>query len=302
MKYKYLLSLFILLFFSQVSFAQKTYTYYLDGLFKIVNKKKAVFICKGERIDTSFVVNCYHIRGNDLLATASFKDSLLGNLHGKFTNYYYAGGNVQTSGNYINGVKQGTWQRWDDEKQKTDSCVYRNNELIVFSHYTYSYKTGRIVLLAYQLSNIERKTHYQMDMDSSGAVASEVWYSGDTGIVKSTINGAAVIDTIYYIKDVNAEFAGGNAAWAKFLERNLGGYNPMDDGAPAGKYQVLLRFVVDDDGRVSNVMAETNYGYRMEENAIKALMRSPAWVPAQYNGQAIKTFRRQPLTFLVEEF
>jgi len=302
MKHQYFLCLLILSFFSQVLFAQKIFTYYLDGSFKIVSKKNAVYIGKGQRIDTSFVVNCYHIRGNELLATASFRDSLLNNLHGKFTNYYYSGGNVQTSGNYINGLKQGTWQTWDDEKQKTDSCVYSNNQLIAFSHYTYSYKTGRIVLLAYQLSNIDRKTHYQMDMDSSGAVASEVWYSGDTGIVKSTINGAAVIDTIYYIKNVNPEFAGGNPAWAKFLERNLGGYNPMDDGAPTGKYQVVLRFVVSIDGKVSNVLAETNYGYRIEENAIKILMRSPAWVPAQYSGRTIKTFRRQPVTFFVEEF
>ena len=98
-----------------------------------------------------------------------------------------------------------------------------------------------------------------------------------------------------------AEFPGGNAAWARYLEKALGGFNPADNGAGPGKYQVIVKFIVSKDGSISDVHAETNYGSGMEEQAVKCIKNGPKWKPALQNGRNVNAYRSQPVTFIVEE-
>jgi protein TonB len=51
------------------------------------------------------------------------------------------------------------------------------------------------------------------------------------------------------------------AAWQKFLERNLNASVPVDNGAPPGKYPVVLSFIVDKTGAFSDIKAENDPGY-----------------------------------------
>lgn len=101
--------------------------------------------------------------------------------------------------------------------------------------------------------------------------------------------------------EIEAKFPGGDAAWKKYLERNLSNFNPADNGAPAGTYTVYVQFVVDKDGNISDVRALTNYGYGMEDQAVKVIKRGPSWEPAIQNGRKVKAYRKQPITFVVQE-
>jgi len=106
---------------------------------------------------------------------------------------------------------------------------------------------------------------------------------------------------IFTTVEKEAEFPGGNAAWARYVQKNLDGFNPADNGAAPGKYSVIVRFVVSKDGSISDVQAETNFGYGMEEQAIKCIKKGPNWKPALQNGNNVNAYRRQPVTFIVEE-
>ncbi|MBS1741743.1 MAG: energy transducer TonB [Bacteroidetes bacterium] len=97
-----------------------------------------------------------------------------------------------------------------------------------------------------------------------------------------------------------ADFPGGEAAWRRFLERNLDSQTPVDNGAPEGTYTVIVKFIVSKDGSISNVEAETKHGYGMEEEAVKAIKKGPKWTPALQNGRNVNAYRRQPITFLVQ--
>ena len=108
-------------------------------------------------------------------------------------------------------------------------------------------------------------------------------------------------DKIFTKVENEAEFPGGNAAWARYVQKSLDGFNPADNGAPAGKYQVIVRFVVSKDGSISDVQSETTFGYGMEEQAIKCIKKGPNWKPALQNGRNVNAYRRQPVTFIVEE-
>src|SRR5215831_11776721 len=101
--------------------------------------------------------------------------------------------------------------------------------------------------------------------------------------------------------EIEASFPGGDAAWKKFLERNLRADVATENGAPAGQYTVWVQFVVDKEGNVSDVKALTSHGYGMEDEAVRVIKKGPQWKPAIQNGRNVKAYRRQPITFQIEE-
>ncbi len=101
--------------------------------------------------------------------------------------------------------------------------------------------------------------------------------------------------------EVEAAFPGGDAAWARYLKNNLDANTPIDNGAPEGTYQVIVRFIVSKDGSISDVVAETKHGFGMESEAVKIIKKGPNWKAALQNGRNVNAYRRQPITFVVSE-
>ncbi|CAN5282261.1 energy transducer TonB [soil metagenome] len=108
-------------------------------------------------------------------------------------------------------------------------------------------------------------------------------------------------DKIFTKVENEAAFPGGEAAWRRYLEKNLNASTPVDNGAPEGTYQVIVRFIVSKDGSISDVQAESKHGYGMEDEAVKIIKRGPKWTPALQNGRNVNAYRRQPITFVVQE-
>lgn len=105
------------------------------------------------------------------------------------------------------------------------------------------------------------------------------------------------IDTV----EVEAQFPGGESGWIKFLEQNLNPNVPVNNGAPAGSYTVWVQFIVDTEGNLSNLKALTHHGYGMEPEVLRILRKSPKWLPAMQNNRSVKAYRKQPITFVVQE-
>jgi periplasmic protein TonB len=100
--------------------------------------------------------------------------------------------------------------------------------------------------------------------------------------------------------EVEAEFPGGASEWKKYLQKNLNPNVPTDNRARRGKYMVVVRFIVAKDGSISEVVAETNHGYGMEKEVVRVIKMGPKWTPAMQNGNIVKAYRRQPVTFMIE--
>jgi len=123
-----------------------------------------------------------------------------------------------------------------------------------------------------------------------------------------TINTGAPKELIREEKiDVNmpvqilAQFPGGISAWIKYLEHNLRQNIPVNNGAPAGDYQVIVSFIVDKDGTISQVNAENDPGYGIAAEAVRVIQKSGKWVPAVQNGRNVTYRQKQPITFRVSE-
>ncbi|MGJ7031924.1 energy transducer TonB [Niabella hirudinis] len=89
--------------------------------------------------------------------------------------------------------------------------------------------------------------------------------------------------------------------WTRFLTTNLRGEVPVDNGAAAGNYQVLVQFVVDVNGAVSDIQIVKDPGFGMGREAIRVIKKSGKWKPAVQNGSMVKAYRKQPITFQVLE-
>ncbi|MBC7934879.1 MAG: energy transducer TonB [Rhizobacter sp.] len=101
--------------------------------------------------------------------------------------------------------------------------------------------------------------------------------------------------------EVEASFAGGAQGWKNYLIKNLRANVPANNGAPIGAFQVIVRFIVGKDGKVSDVVAETNFGYGMETEVVRIVSKGPNWLPAKQNGKDVNAYRRQPVTFVVQD-
>ena len=100
---------------------------------------------------------------------------------------------------------------------------------------------------------------------------------------------------------IQARFPDGLAGWTKFLEKNLNRDLPVNNGAPAGIYTVVVSFVVNKEGIISEVQAENDPGYGTGAEAVRAIKKGPNWIPAEQNGTKVVYRQRQAISFRVSE-
>jgi beta-lactamase regulating signal transducer with metallopeptidase domain len=95
------------------------------------------------------------------------------------------------------------------------------------------------------------------------------------------------------------QFPGEEEGWRKYLQKNLKADISIDNGAAPGKYSVSVKFMVADDGTVSDIKPLTNHGYGMEAEVVRVIANGPKWIPATVSGKKIKAYKTQKITFIV---
>lgn len=112
--------------------------------------------------------------------------------------------------------------------------------------------------------------------------------------IKKTINNQN------YVLDRVASYPKGEYELGKFILQKIDHLVPEQNGAPAGRYKVIIDFVVDKEGNIKDMKPITSYGYGMEEEAMRVIHKSAPWQPSIQEGKAINTKMRLPITFKVE--
>jgi N-acetylmuramoyl-L-alanine amidase len=98
-----------------------------------------------------------------------------------------------------------------------------------------------------------------------------------------------------------AEFIGGKDAWIKYLQKNLNASIPVSENWKPGKYVVLVKFIVEKDGSLTEVTTENYKKSKTAAACISLLKNSPKWKPAIQNGNIVASYKIQPITFIVED-
>lgn len=115
---------------------------------------------------------------------------------------------------------------------------------------------------------------------------------------------------IFLKVEQEAEFPGGNKAWSDFISKEVSrNIEELQDDGKSGT--IVAQFVVDTEGNVSDVKVlgcnEATVANcigtqsKLAEIAIAAIKRGPKWKPAEQNGRKVKAYRRQPITFKLQE-
>ncbi len=125
------------------------------------------------------------------------------------------------------------------------------------------------------------------------------WGCANTMFAQNNASLEDTDDVTFTRVEVEAEFPGGLEAWKEYLMKNLKADVPSKKRAPDGTYTVIVRFIVWKDGRIEGITAETNHGYGMEKEVMRVIRKGPKWKPAMQNGNIVKAYRRQPITFVV---
>ena len=81
-------------------------------------------------------------------------------------------------------------------------------------------------------------------------------------------------------------FPGGTDAFYEFLARNT--IYPAEMRANNIQGKVIVTFVVEKDGSLSNVRALKGPGYGANEEAVRVVSLSPRWTPGNQNGRAVR--------------
>ncbi len=108
-------------------------------------------------------------------------------------------------------------------------------------------------------------------------------------------------DKIFTKVEQPASFPGGKDAWQKYLQKNIQLDIPVVNGAPPGKYAVIVSFIVASDGTISNVKADNDPGYKTAEEAVRIIIKGPKWVPGKQNGKSVTSLAKQTITFVVSD-
>lgn len=90
--------------------------------------------------------------------------------------------------------------------------------------------------------------------------------------------------------DVKPEFPGGYEKFYKYIANNFKVPN-----VPGLSGKILVSFVIEKDGSVTDVRVLRDIGYGTKEEAYRVLENSPAWIPAEQNGKKVRCSFQIPI-------
>jgi protein TonB len=103
-------------------------------------------------------------------------------------------------------------------------------------------------------------------------------------------------DTVAYSTDrlqVQPHFPGGSRSWLEFVSRYI-----YPEAARKNKVTgtIYLNFIVEKDGRLTNIQVENDrMGFGTGEEAIRLMKTSPKWSPGILNGLPVRVKYTQPI-------
>lgn len=267
---KHLLTTLFLLFAMTFIYGQSEKdTVFLDSDWEETgDMKQAMYYRLVENVSNSFLVKDYFLNTHQLQMVGTFSDENLTIEEGEFTYYnqdstsYFLYRKINYSAGKRNGLAQ---------------YYYETGEL----HYTFDYIFDNLhgyFVVYYKNGTLKRKEKY-----FNNKLKEKACYSQEGEKVK------------YYPFEVAAEFKGGIEAVRKFLIKNIEYPEYAAEHKIEGK--VHLRFVIDEQGFVSNVTVTQSAHELLDKEAIRVIYNMPQWKPAEFDGEKVKSYYTLPINF-----
>ena len=118
-----------------------------------------------------------------------------------------------------------------------------------------------------------------------------------TTVKSDTSKTANNADGAFSKVEVDSKFPGGLEGWASFLQQNL--TYPRKAVRKEIQGTVVLQFIVCTDGTVCDIEAISG-PEELREAAVAALKKTPNWIPAIQDGRNVKSYKKQPIVYLLD--
>ena len=107
-----------------------------------------------------------------------------------------------------------------------------------------------------------------------------------------------VTQKIFDVVEQQPQFPGGQTALLQWLSSNIH-YPPVaEENGIQGR--VVVSFVVEPDGSISNVQVVRGVDPSLDKEAVRVTKAMPKWVPGKQNGQAVRVKYNLPVTFKLQ--
>lgn len=286
-----IVSLFFLILSCNCFAQTNSYVYYFNADFGLCSKRESLFTGKGNIKNNLLNLRVYSNKfPENILLDANFTDTTLSVYQGMFQSFYL-NGKKESEMNYDNNVLNGTWEKWDTSGHLIDSLHYAHGKVTDSTKFYY-FTNGRIS--AYKFTDFTNDKLQVKYYNDSGKVTTEIFFTGQKGIRKNYTNGTVAFDSLFTREEKEASFPGGGKAWASYISRSMMG--SLDRFTSNDYGTCIVKFIIETDGRVSDVEATTMKGTRLARAAVYAIKDGPKWIPAMQYGKLVRAYRLQPVT------
>lgn len=100
---------------------------------------------------------------------------------------------------------------------------------------------------------------------------------------------------VYSMVDERAQFPGGQNEMLKYLQENL--QYPEDAKANNVHGRVIVKFIVERDGSLSDIKVMKGIGSGCNEEAIRLIQSMPKWKPGKNKGKEVRVSMMVPVNF-----
>ncbi len=124
-------------------------------------------------------------------------------------------------------------------------------------------------------------------------------HSKTISVKDSTIKSASA-DMVFNKAEIEASVDA--IAWRHHLETKLLPYleRAANKRMKPGNYTVDVRFLVEKNGSITDVVALNDPGYGLAEAAVKVIKTGPTWKPGEQDGRKVRSYHTQPITFSIQ--
>ena len=118
--------------------------------------------------------------------------------------------------------------------------------------------------------------------------------------LQSTNNGDTITEReftgkVYDVVEEPPSFPGGQIALLSWLTENVHYSSEYGDICISGR--VVLSFVVEPDGSLSNINVVRSVDPLLDKEAIKVVKSMPRWIPGKQNGKEVRVKYNLPVSF-----
>ncbi len=249
--------------FASVS-AQDTVQTYLDGNGRQCNKSKATYIRKSVvQNDGTLAVYDYFLSGA-LQMAGVYKTKSAETKHGLFS-YYYEGGQLESQGEFVDGLREGRWEYWKKNGDKDGRGTYKLGK--ENGDWEWYHPNGKLSAREiYENGKIASYTFWdEYGREESGPFEAE------------------------------PEFPGGEAKMMEYIQTSV--IYPQKAVEMGKEGKVYVQFIVNRDGSIEQVKVMRPVHELLDAEALRVIKEMPNWTPGKQHNRLVRCRFTIPINF-----